>query len=42
MERHFPDGMKEITFPDGTLKYIYPDGEEERYEFISWGVYLRP
>eukprot|EP01063_Lacrimia_lanifica_P015216 TRINITY_DN22029_c0_g1_i1.p1 TRINITY_DN22029_c0_g1~~TRINITY_DN22029_c0_g1_i1.p1 ORF type:complete len:836 (+),score=250.96 TRINITY_DN22029_c0_g1_i1:90-2597(+) len=29
VERHFPDGMKEISFPDGTFKYIYPDGEEE-------------
>ncbi|KAJ9467383.1 hypothetical protein DIPPA_52985 [Diplonema papillatum] len=29
VERHFPDGMKEIAFPDGTLKYIFPDGEEE-------------
>ena len=31
VERHFPDGMKEIAFPDGTMKYIYPDGAEERY-----------
>lgn len=30
LEKHFPDGTKEITFPDGTLKCVFPDtGEEE-------------
>ncbi|TNV73675.1 hypothetical protein FGO68_gene11096 [Halteria grandinella] len=29
LEKHFPDGSKEITFPDGTLKCVFADGEEE-------------
>ncbi|KAG9330402.1 hypothetical protein JZ751_025523 [Albula glossodonta] len=29
MEKHFPDGRKEITFPDQTVKNLGPDGEEE-------------
>ena len=27
MERHFTDGLKEITFADGTAKVILPNGE---------------
>ena len=27
MERHFPDGLKEIRFSDGALKVILPGGE---------------
>lgn len=29
VERHYPDGTKEILFPDGTEKYIHPSGEEQ-------------
>ncbi|KAH3760642.1 centromere protein J [Pelomyxa schiedti] len=29
IEKHFPDGRKEITFPDGTQKQIFPNGDEE-------------
>lgn len=29
IEKHFPDGTKEINFPDGTIKCLFPDGEEE-------------
>jgi len=29
LEKHFPDGRKEITFPDQTVKTLYPDGREE-------------
>ena len=28
VEKHYPDGKKEITFPDKSTKYIYPNGEE--------------
>lgn len=31
VERHHPDGTKQIAFPDGSLRYIFPDGEEETY-----------
>ena len=29
IEKHYPDGTKEITFPDQTIKYLYPNGAEE-------------
>ena len=29
IEKHFPDGTKEISFPDGTVKCLFADGEEE-------------
>ena len=30
LEKHFPDGTKEISFPDGTMKCVFPEtGEEE-------------
>ena len=29
IEKHFPDGTKEIRFSDGTIKWIFADGEEE-------------
>ena len=29
IEKHYPDGTKEISFPDGTIKCIFADGEEE-------------
>ena len=29
IEKHYPDGTKEINFSDGTLKCIFADGEEE-------------
>lgn len=28
LEKHFPDGTKEITFPDGTLKCVFAEEEE--------------
>eukprot|EP01006_Ploeotia_vitrea_P049822 TRINITY_DN67381_c10_g1_i1.p1 TRINITY_DN67381_c10_g1~~TRINITY_DN67381_c10_g1_i1.p1 ORF type:complete len:498 (+),score=116.11 TRINITY_DN67381_c10_g1_i1:127-1494(+) len=28
VEKHHPDGMKEIIFPDGTIKYIYSNSNE--------------
>lgn len=29
VEKHFPDGRKEITFPDQTVKNLFPCGREE-------------
>ena len=29
VEKHYPDGVKEITFPNGTQKTIFGDGSEE-------------
>ena len=29
IEKHYPDGTKEITFPDQTIKYLHPNGAEE-------------
>ena len=29
IEKHYPDGTKEITFPDQTIKYLFPNGLEE-------------
>lgn len=29
VEKHFPDGRKEITFADQTVKTLFPDGSEE-------------
>lgn len=29
IERHFPDGTKEIIFPDKTKKFIRPSGVQE-------------
>ena len=29
MEKHYPDGTREITFPDQTIKYLFPNGTEE-------------
>lgn len=31
IEKHFPDGTKEILFPDSTRKVIYADGLQESY-----------
>ena len=31
IEKHYPDGTKQIAFPDGSLRYILPDGYEETY-----------
>lgn len=31
VEKHFPDGTKEILFPDSTRKVIYADGLQESY-----------
>ena len=28
VEKHHPDGRREIIFPDKSVKYIYPSGEE--------------
>ena len=28
VEKHHPDGRREITFPDKSVKYISPNGEE--------------
>ena len=29
IEKHYPDGTKEIIFPDETVKYLYQSGAEE-------------
>jgi len=29
IEKHFPDGTKEIRFPDKIIKWIFSDGSEE-------------
>ena len=29
VEKHYPDGTKEITFADQTIKYLFPNGSEE-------------
>ena len=29
IEKHYPDGTKEIIFPDQTVKYLYTSGAEE-------------
>ena len=29
IEKHYPDGTKEITFPDQIIKYLFPSGSEE-------------
>ena len=29
IEKHYPDGTKEITFSDQTIKYLFPNGAEE-------------
>ena len=29
VEKHYPDGRKEVTFSDGTIRYIHPNGGEE-------------
>ena len=40
VEKHYPDGVKEITFPNGTQKTIFGDGSEEmRY---ADGSVVRP
>ena len=31
VEKHYPDGHKEVTFSDGTVKYLHPSGVEECY-----------
>lgn len=31
VEKHYPDGRKEVTFSDGTIKYLHPNGVEECY-----------
>ena len=39
MEKHFPDGTKEIVFPDSTRKLIYADGTQE--SFFPDGVIVK-
>ena len=29
IEKHYPDGTKEIIFPDQTVKYLHTNGAEE-------------
>ena len=29
VEKHYPDGTREISFPDHTIKYLFPIGVEE-------------
>jgi centromere protein J len=29
VEKHYPDGTKEITFADQTIKYLFPNGSED-------------
>ena len=29
VEKHYPDGTREISFPDNTIKYLFPSGIEE-------------
>lgn len=29
LEKHHPDGTREISFPDGTVKILHSDGQEE-------------
>mgnify|MGYP001798705907 FL=1 len=29
IEKHYPDGTKEIIFPDQTVKYLYSNGAEQ-------------
>ncbi|XP_072907745.1 uncharacterized protein [Hemitrygon akajei] len=29
IEKHYPDGKKEIIFPDQTIKHLFPDGHEK-------------
>ncbi len=31
IEKHFPDGQKQIFFPDGSFKYIFKNGFEETH-----------
>jgi len=31
LEKHFPDGTKQILFNDGTLKIVMKDGYEETF-----------
>ena len=31
IEKHYPDGSKQIAFPDGSMRYILADGYEETY-----------
>ena len=31
IEKHYPDGTKQISFPDGSLRYILNDGYEETH-----------
>ena len=31
IEKHYPDGTKQISFPDGSLRYILNDGFEETH-----------
>jgi len=31
LEKHFPDGTKQILFNDGTLKIVLNDGYEETF-----------
>lgn len=39
VEKHFPDGRKEISFPDQTRKVMHPDGMHE--SFFPDGVVVR-
>jgi len=27
IEKHYPDGLREIVFSDKTVKYVFPNGE---------------
>ncbi len=39
IEKHYPDGVKEITFPDLTRKIIFQDGVQESH--FPDGVVMR-
>ncbi|CAC5419499.1 CENPJ [Mytilus coruscus] len=39
VEKHYPDGTKEITFADQTIKYLFPNGSEE--SIFSDGTVIR-
>ena len=32
VERHYPDGTKEILFADGRVRVSFPDGTEQDFE----------
>jgi len=40
VERHFTDGLKEISFPDGAVKVILPNGEVQTLPGAAEARYL--